>query len=119
MTTVEDGSFGEDIAVKFVLAQGLQVLERNFHNGHHGEIDIIGREKDILLFIEVKSFKSGSLLRPAAAVTAQKQEKIKNAANTYLFKHKLRAVPCRFDIIEISIRNGRMSSINWIKDAFR
>jgi putative endonuclease len=114
-----EGKHGEDIAVDHLLSQGVEVLTRNFRNGRFGEVDIIGKEQGLLLFIEVKSFTRPGLTRPAEAVTPEKQHKIKDTANRYLFKNNLRAVPCRFDVVEVISERGKLKEINWLKDAFR
>ncbi len=119
MATTDIGKHGEDLAVKYLEDQGLIILERNFRNGRFGEIDIISKENNVLIFIEVKAFARSGMLRPAAAVTPNKQEKIKQAAQRYLFEQRLRAVPCRFDVIEIYWQGRAVPEIKWLKDAFR
>ena len=79
---------------------GYEILEQNFYT-FFGEIDLIAREKNTIVFIEVKyrnSIKSGY---PQEAVTFQKRQKIIKSAEYYLYKNRITEKPCRFDVIAI------------------
>lgn len=117
--SIQKGKKGEETAVQYLLSQGVEVLTTNYHGGRFGEIDIIGKENELYLFIEVKSFKQGSMLSPKEAVTEQKQEKIKRTTEHYLEKNGLQQVPCRFDVLELLWDQEKIKEINWLKDAFR
>lgn len=96
------GAQYEEIARRYLLAQGITVLAQNIRYTH-GEIDIIGLEKpQTYLFIEVKGRKNINYGAPADFVDYRKQQKIIQAAQTYLAEHRLDNVACRFDVISIS-----------------
>ncbi len=107
------GAIGEDIAEKYLKKHGYKILERNFHASRLAEIDIIAREKETLVFIEVKFRSSQRFGRACEAVTPKKQHNIRLAAQAYIMlKHNF-DVPVRFDVVEI---NGK--EITLIKNAF-
>lgn len=99
MNTHQTGSTAEDAAVRYLQEQGYQILERNFRF-HHTEIDIIAKEKDYLVFIEVKYRKNAAAQHPLAAVGKEKQRRISMTALHYLQQHKTGLhVLCRFDVL--------------------
>ena len=106
------GSIGEDMAVEFLKSRGVKILERNYQN-RFGEIDIIGREDNTLLFIEVKYRKNESFGYPLEAVGFAKQEKIRKTARFFLNENHYYHYNIRFDCIGII-----GSQIEWIKGAF-
>ena len=91
------GDRGERAAARFLRSRGLRVLARGYRT-RHGEIDLIARDGDVLVFVEVKSRRHGV---PAEAVTDEKQRRITLAALHFLRKHGLLEVRCRFDIVAI------------------
>ena len=106
------GSIGEDMAVEFLKSRGVKILERNYQN-RFGEIDIIGREDNTLLFIEVKYRKNESFGYPREAVGFAKREKIRKMARFFLNENHYYHYNIRFDCIGII-----GSQIEWIKGAF-
>lgn len=106
------GSIGEDMAVEFLKSHGVKILERNYQN-RFGEIDIIGREDNTLLFIEVKYRKNESFGYPLEAVGFAKREKIRKMARFFLNENHYYHYNIRFDCIGII-----GSQIEWIKGAF-
>ena len=106
------GSIGEDMAVEFLKSRGVKILERNYQN-RFGEIDIIGREDNTLLFIEVKYRKNESFGYPLEAVGFAKREKIRKMASFFLNENHYYHYNIRFDCIGII-----GSQIEWIKGAF-
>ncbi len=94
------GAIGENKAVKYLKKKGFKILEKN-HKNLLGEIDIIAKDKDFLVFVEVKTRSSMAFSTPAYAVNTSKQHKLKKSATLYLKTHNLFNVPCRFDVIEI------------------
>ncbi|MDO4804715.1 MAG: YraN family protein [Lachnospiraceae bacterium] len=96
------GTDFETKACEFLEAQGFSILERNFHC-RQGEIDIIAREGDYLVFVEVKYRTTASQGSPLAAVGYKKQKKISRVALYYLTHYGYsEATPCRFDVVGIS-----------------
>jgi putative endonuclease len=91
------GDRGERAAARFLRRRGLRVLQRGYRT-RSGEIDLIAREGDTLVFVEVKARRQGV---PAEAVTAEKQRRITLAALHFLRKYDLLDVRSRFDVVAI------------------
>ena len=111
----ELGKLGEDIAAQFLVDKGYEILERNWRNKHK-EIDIIAKDGETLVIVEVKTRQSDDHGEPDLAVTRQKQTCLIYAANAYIFKNML-DVNTRFDIISIVFNQGK-PIIDHIEDAF-
>ncbi len=91
----------EDLACEYLKEQGYTIIERNYHN-RFGEIDIIAREGDYLVFVEVKYRSDDSYGYPEEFVNYRKQRKIIKTAEYYLMKARAPLdVLCRFDIVGI------------------
>lgn len=114
---VQRGEYGEILARRYLEEQGLRVLETNFRF-HHGEIDIIAEEGDVLIFCEVKTRFSDAFGTPELAVTAKKQLQIRKIASAYLATHRIHDRICRFDVVAIRVDNG-VASVHYLRDAFR
>ncbi len=109
------GHKGEGLAVKYLKRRGYRIIQRNFKTSM-GEIDIIARDRETLVFIEVKTRESLEYGQPFESVTRAKRRKIANVAT--LFLKKLRDVPqCRFDIVSICHKKGK-PEVDLIRDAF-
>lgn len=95
------GSRWEEEAAAFLTRQGYEILERNFFC-RQGEIDLIAREKNVLVFVEVKYRRNAKSGDPAEAVHAKKQRHLQAAARYYLFCHGYpEETACRFDVVGI------------------
>jgi putative endonuclease len=99
-----EGAAAEDLAAGYLRSRGYAVIERNFHFGRKGEIDIIAREGGDLVFCEVKSRTSDAFGPPECAVTARKQQTIRRVAHAYLYLRGIWEQSCRFDVV--TIRRG-------------
>lgn len=99
MDTKVYGNVGENFATRFLKEKGYQILEQNYRN-KIGEIDIVAKQKDIIVFVEVKSRNSAKFGLPREAVTVHKQNKIRKVALVYLSQKRLMNVQCRFDVVE-------------------
>lgn len=117
-------SFGkaqEAKAARYLRAQGLRLLCRNFHS-RFGEIDLIMADSGVLVFVEVRYRRGGQFGGAAASVTAAKQKKIRLTAACYLQQHPSLALnPCRFDVIglgESCARGSHEPHIDWVRSAF-
>lgn len=106
------GRLGENKACEFLKNLGYKILDKNFKT-HVGEIDVIAKDGEEIVFIEVKTRSQEAFGSPAEAVGELKQQKYFKVAEQYLIKNKFTASPVRFDVVEI--QNGQ---INHIKDAF-
>lgn len=112
------GSYGEDLACKFLIQNKHLIMKRNFRNTH-GEIDIISKKNNIIVFTEVKSRYSKDYGRPCEAVNPFKINTIKRTALYYLYIHKIRNINIRFDIIEVILNYyDNTYKINHIENAF-
>ena len=107
------GAQKEALAESYLTAAGLTVLEKNY-KVRQGEIDIICRDGEYLVFVEVKYRKRGSLEDPLSAVDAIKQKRICQTADVYRYRHGIPPqTPVRYDVIGIL-----GEEITWIQNAF-
>lgn len=107
------GDRAEAAALKQLEQAGLTLVARNYHC-RFGEIDLILREQDTLVFVEVRFRKSSRYGTPLETVTARKQDKIRRAAQLFIMENKVSAKhPLRFDVVGIT-----GNSTEWIKGAF-
>ena len=93
---------GESLAVKHLKARGCEILAQNYR-ARRGEIDLIARDGEFIVFVEVKTRRSLRFGLPQAAVTLQKQRQISKVALAYLQAQNLLDAPCRFDVIAIHL----------------
>lgn len=101
-STRQVGKDSEAIAAAYLKQQGMQILEQNFYS-RFGEIDIIAKDGDCLVFAEVKYRKNDSCGDPSEAVDYRKQKKICKTALYYCKKQGYEyEVSCRFDVITVS-----------------
>ena len=109
------GHEGEVYAVHFLKSLGYSIVEQNYKN-RIGEIDIIARDGDTIVFVEVKTRESIAWGYHFEAVNMRKRKKIANVALMYL--KRLKEIPhCRFDVVSIHMVNGR-PECELIRDAF-
>jgi len=110
------GKKGEQLAVEFLAKKGVQILERNWRY-RRAEIDIIAKEGDVLLFVEVKTRSDVYFGRPESFVSQRKRDLMADASAVYMEEigHDWEI---RFDIIAIIVHNEMHHSIDHIKDAF-
>ncbi len=112
------GDYGERVAVDYLRSQGCRILARNFRGPRKGEVDIIARDRKLLLFVEVKTRREGTKIRPLDAVDKPKQILIERGANAWLKQLGTRNLPWRFDVIEIYVEEGKKPRLNHVRDAF-
>jgi putative endonuclease len=113
------GNRGERLAARYLKRKGMRILTRSYRTSR-GEIDLIARDGNTLVFVEVKTRSRG---QPAEAVTPEKQRRLTLASMRFLKRYGLldepEPVPCRFDIVAIVWPEGRGSpSIEHFPDAF-
>ena len=116
MDKITYGKLGEEKSQQFLKQQGYKILAVNYQL-RCGEIDIIAQKGKVIIFAEVKTRISDLYGVPAAAVNLKKQQKIIKVARQYLLRHNKEDGPCRFDVIEVYLRDNN-SKINHIEDAF-
>lgn len=110
------GGLGEDLAAGFLKKQGYKILERNYRTPL-GEIDLIGRHRGALVFIEVKTRRSERFGAGQEAVHSAKQAKLRKLADYYLKQKRLGEVAVRFDVVGILWQEGK-PLIELIEGAF-
>ena len=116
-TTLELGSLGEDIAVAYLTDTGLRVLDRNWRC-REGELDIVARDRDALVFCEVKTRRGIGFGHPVEAVNATKQRRLRTLGQRWLTAHDEHAPELRFDIVGVLVRPGRPALVTHLRAAF-
>ncbi len=111
----ELGKTGEQLAREYLISRGYKILETNWRLGKD-EIDLIARDRDQLVVVEVKTRTSNILVEPEAAVAKEKQRMLVRGANNYVQRHNINA-EVRFDILSIIISKDK-HHIKHIPDAF-
>ena len=109
------GKWGEDRATAYLQEQGWEIVDRNLDTPP-GECDILARDGDTLVFVEVKTRSAGAQASAAEAVTYQKRQKIRRMARWVISRYHQPPV-CRFDVIAITC-NRLKADINHIEGAF-
>jgi putative endonuclease len=103
----------ERLACEYLQGKGLQLVQRNFFS-RHGEIDLIMRDGDTLVFVEVRYRKNRNYGGAAASVTFTKQQRIIKTALNYQMQNASQDA-MRFDVVAVE---GNTSRIEWIQNAF-
>jgi len=116
MTKRKKGALGENVAVSFLQQNGYTILEKNFYY-NHGEIDIVAKDGNVLVFVEVKSRHSDKFGEPEESVTPKKQEIIRRTAEGYVSSKNLEETECRFDVVSIMMKDGK-AECKLLKDCF-
>lgn len=111
------GKAYEQLAAKHVSEHGLSVIHHNYRS-KLGEIDLIAKDHNTLVFIEVKYRKTAYFGSAAEQVTASKRLKLQRCAEHYLQHHNPNKFACRFDVIGIDGIASDNSNITWLKNAF-
>lgn len=93
----ETGRLAEDLAGKALLEKGYRIIENNFSN-RYGEIDIIAKDKETLVFVEVKAKKGADFGLPEDMISPGKLKRVKNMATIYM---KGKILPCRIDVVAV------------------
>jgi putative endonuclease len=111
------GELGERVAKRCLQRLGLKFLTANFRSDH-GEIDLVFRDADCLVFVEVKTRSTEDWTRPAAAVNARKRRLLSQTALDYLRRLNYPQVKVRFDIVEVLLRDGATDEVRHLPNAF-
>jgi putative endonuclease len=117
MTTAEIGNYGERVAAAFLRRHGYRVLTRNFQAAD-GEIDLVCRHGEMLVFAEVRTRGSEAFGRPSESIDSRKEEALRRAARSYLELLKRSDVNHRFDVVEVTIKPGTPPVCNLIPNFF-
>jgi putative endonuclease len=113
------GARGEKLACRFLRHKGYKVLYRNFKTNRGGDIDIVCRDFDTLVFVEVKTRSTEDYGRPAAAVHFDQQRHISRGALTWLRMLDNPEIPFRFDVVEVVLGKGGKPRLELIQNAFQ
>ncbi|MFA6170160.1 MAG: YraN family protein [Candidatus Margulisiibacteriota bacterium] len=111
------GVSGEQTAEQYLRVKGYSIIARNFRS-HQGEIDLIARSGDYLVFVEVKNYSFNNYRSPASAISKSKKESLIHAARYYLFVNRIKDLNCRFDVLTITRHQGGGPIIDHLENAF-
>jgi putative endonuclease len=101
------GQRGEQLAAAYLQRKGYAILTTNWRCPH-GELDIVARQDDVLVFVEVRTRYAGSTESAFESVGEQKRERLQTLAYAYLDSHDMDSIPWRIDVIAVAIpRSGR------------
>ena len=111
------GRAGEDLACETLRGLGYSIVERRFRT-RRGEIDIVARDGETVVFVEVKGREGVSGGTAAEAVTSQKRRRLMHVALEYLARHRLADAACRFDVVAIRWIAGAPPDVHVLPGAF-
>jgi len=117
-SSTDKGNITEGFAQRYLSKHGLTFVEKNYHS-RQGEIDLIMRDGDTYVFIEVKYRKNMSFGGAIAAIPVSKQKKIRHCITFYLHQAGLNEynTPCRIDVIAL-VGDITQPQVTWLKNAF-
>jgi len=110
------GQRGEAIAAGFLRLRGYRILARNYRSPA-GELDLVARQGDTVVFVEVKTRRTRTFGPPELAVDRHKQRTLTRVAQHYLLQHRLHGVSCRFDVVTVDM-GGVLPRVHHIPGAF-
>ncbi|HHM23488.1 MAG TPA: YraN family protein [Bacteroidetes bacterium] len=110
------GRKGEELAAEFLQRQGYRILERNYRR-YRGEIDLIARDGNCLVFVEVKTVRGQRFGHPILKVDRRKREQLGRIALAYFQEHELFDQESRFDVVTVQFLGGEPVIEHW-KNAF-
>jgi putative endonuclease len=105
MSKRSKGTEGEDLAAQLLTKSGYTILERNYRFGR-GEIDLVAKDGEELVFVEVKARHSSAYGAPEESITRSKEAQLKKVAEAYLYERHIENQSCRFDIVAITFQRG-------------
>ncbi|MBA4386378.1 MAG: YraN family protein [Verrucomicrobia bacterium] len=114
------GEWGESVAEAMLRKKGYRILGRRLRVGTRDEIDLLARDGEVVVFVEVKTRKSEDFGRPLSSVDRRKRHALSRAAVRYLKKHHFPKVYFRFDVVEVvgAYRDGDARSVKHVENAF-
>jgi putative endonuclease len=118
LTHREIGDLGEHLAVTWLRRRNCRVLWRNYRPRGGGEVDVVYREDDVLVFCEVKTRTRQDFGAPSEAVNAEKQLLIVRGAMDWLRKLDNPEILFRFDVVEVILQAGELPRVHRIENAF-
>jgi putative endonuclease len=110
------GELGEAIAARYVERAGMTLLARNYR-GPHGEIDLVARDGEELVFVEVRTRRSAEFGSPEESLTQRKRGTMVACALAYLEEHGGRGDPWRIDLVAVELAGNRLLRVDHYKHA--
>ncbi len=115
------GKAGEDFVAQYLKSKGYIIIKRNWRDSRYGEIDIVAENRECIAFVEVKTRQKNSLVSGVEAVDFGKQQRIKNASQTFMRRLRTK-LPPRIDVAEVTVAEEKDNKftfeLNYIKNAF-
>ena len=111
------GLKGEQLAERFLKGRGLRTLARRFSTPM-GEIDLIMRDRDTVVFVEVKTLSNDSVMNPHEHITHEQRQHMCKAARAFINANRWTDRPCRFDVVGVVLPEDGEPRIRHIPDAF-
>jgi putative endonuclease len=111
------GAYGERVAVDYMVAQGMRVIERNWRCAA-GEIDAVLRDGDTLVFCEVKTRRGIGFGQPYEAVGHRKMARLRRLASIWMTERNTHAVEVRFDVVSVLPQRSGAAAIEHLRGAF-
>ncbi|WP_207203774.1 YraN family protein [Actinomyces minihominis] len=109
------GKVGEDAAADFLESQGHVILARNWRSGRNGELDLVTKDGNTTVFVEVKTRRRGSHFLPVEAVTEDKLAKMRRVGLSWAYREGWQG-DYRFDIIGVLLDQSNTPAFDWLKD---
>ncbi|HLP27525.1 MAG TPA: YraN family protein [Candidatus Didemnitutus sp.] len=106
MNKVHVGREAEQRAAEHLQEKGYHILARNFKFMHLGELDIVARDGDTLVFVEVRYRRSRNYGTPEGSLTPKKLQTVRRTAQAWMARNNYHRVPCRFDMIAVELVEG-------------
>ncbi len=118
MNTKLLGKWGEEQAANYLRRKKYEIISAGYRT-RYGEIDLIAKKKNMIIFVEVKLRKNGNFAPAMEFVDGHKQRRLRTTAEIWLGERELDC-PCRFDVVEVYAPEGERGpvSINHIENAF-
>ena len=113
------GARGEKLAARFLRRHGYKVLYRNFEPARGGQIDLVCRDDDTLVFVEVKTRRSDERQRPVDSLHSDQKRRISRGALTWLRMLDNPDIPFRFDVVEVILAEAEKPRLELIQNAFQ
>jgi putative endonuclease len=111
------GKSGEEMAAQELERRGYAILARRYRT-RHGEIDLVARDGETIVFVEVKARVTNEFGSAAEAVTSWKQRRLSRMASDYIARNDLALRPCRFDVVAIDAAGGPLETVTVFVNAF-
>ncbi|MFI5181071.1 MAG: YraN family protein [Thermoanaerobaculia bacterium] len=112
---LETGAGGEELAARHLAGSGCSILDRNVRY-RGGELDLVAEEREFLVFVEVRTRRTGASGSALESVTARKRARVVRAARLWLARHPREAGrPVRFDVVAV---DGEPPTVEWVRGAF-